>query len=396
MTKELPFSVWLFAGIQALAMSGGATMILAGGIVGTALAPSAELATLPVAMMIVGTASGVLPVTRLMRAYGRRAIFIGASILAGSASLMAALATVNQQFSTFLIASFILGMSIAAFQQIRFAAIESVPPELAAKATSTVLLGGLIAAFLGPELVSLGQHMFSTSFVGSFVLVAVTSLICILLFLISKDSTLSGSSELNDQRSRIAIVKQPKFIIAASTSVIGFALMSFIMTAIPVHMHVMQDFSLQDTKWVIQSHIVAMYLPSFISAFLIQRVGIPNVIKLGLAIYVITMAIGLIDSGWLSYWSALVLLGLGWNLLFLAGTVLLAESHTRDERFKAQGMHDFLVFAAQAIAALSAGLLLAAMGWKGLMLVSFIFIAIHIVILFFQRIRLQRTTETTP
>lgn len=370
-------------------------MILAGGIVGATLAPSANLATLPVAMMIVGTACGVLPVTRLMRAFGRKMVFVGASCLAGIAAIIAALATTSQNFLTFLIASFVLGMSISAFQQIRFAAIESVPPELAAKATSTVLLGGLIAAFLGPELVSLGQSMFATPFVGSFVLVAATSIVCILLFLLSKDSVLSNSEQPGGvQRSRIVIAKQPKFIIAASTSVIGFALMSFIMTATPVHMHVMQDFSLQDTKWVIQSHIVAMYLPSFISAFLIQRVGIPNVIKLGLAIYVVTMCIGLIDNGWLSYWGALVLLGLGWNLLFLAGTVLLSESHTSEERFKAQGFHDFLVFAAQAAAALSAGVLLASMGWKGLMLVSFVFIILHIVILVFQRIRLQRSIKS--
>ena len=392
MIKGLPPAVWLFAMIQALAMSGGATMILAGGIVGAALAPSAQLATLPVAMMIVGTATGVLPVTRLMRIWGRKRVFMGASCLAGCAALLAALATVSQQFIVFLIASFILGMSISAFQQIRFAAIESAPPELAAKATSTVLLGGLIAAFLGPELVSLGQDMFSTPFVGSFVLVAVTSVICLVLFLFCTDSEPNMSSQSNAPRSRSEILKQPKFIIAASTSVVGFALMSFIMTATPVHMHVMQDFSLEQTKWVIQSHIVAMYLPSFVSALLIQRVGISNVIKLGLLTYVITMSIGLIDSGWVSYWSALVLLGLGWNLLFLAGTVLLAESHSSEERFKAQGMHDSFVFGAQALAALGAGVLLAVTGWKGLMMVSFVCIAMHIIILSVQKIRLQRST----
>ena len=388
---RLPVAVWLFALIQALAMSGGATMVLAGGIVGASLAPNTKLATLPVAMMIVGTAMGVLPVTRLMRIFGRKRIFIGASCVAGFAALIAAFATATQQFMVFLIASFTLGLSIAAFQQIRFAAIESAPPILAAKATSTVLLGGLVAAFLGPELVSLGQHMFVTPFVGSFVLVAVTSVTCLLLFTFCKDSVLQTWSQSADLRSRSDIAKQPKFIIAASTSVIGFALMSFIMTATPVHMHVLQDFSLEQTKWVIQSHIVAMYLPSFFSALLIQRAGISKVIKLGLLIYVITMSIGLIDNGWLSYWSALVLLGLGWNLLFLAGTVLLAQSHSNEERFNAQGLHDLLVFGAQAITALGAGILLLLIGWKGLMLVSFVCICIHITILFTQKKRLQRS-----
>ena len=387
----MPRSIWLLAAIQALAMSGGATMVLAGGIVGAGLAPSSELATLPVAMMIVGTACGILPMTRSMRVFGRKAVFIGASCLASLAAILAAYATISLQFSVFLIASFLLGLCIAAFQQIRFAAIESVPPELGAKATSTVLLGGLFAAFLGPELASLGQNMLSTPFAGSFVLVAVTCLACMLLFTFSKNAVEIEAPRQFEIRSRGAIARQPMFIVAASTSVIGFALMSFIMTATPVHMHVMQDFSLEQTKWVIQSHIIAMYLPSFISGFLIQRIGVNTVIKIGLFIYVLTMSIGLVGEGWLSYWSALVLLGLGWNLLFLAGTVLLSESHVREERFKAQGLHDTLVFCAQAIAALSAGVLLAVLGWKGLMFVSFFCIAIHITILVSQNKQLERS-----
>lgn len=390
MSSSFPSQVWLLALVQALAMSGGATMVLTGGIVGADLAPLESLATLPVALMIVGTACGVLPLTAAMRRVGRRRVFMLSASVAAIGALLAALATAIAHFYLFLAASFTMGFCLAGFQQIRFAAIESAPAELAAKATSTVLLGGLVAAVLGPELASWGQTLLSKPFTGSFVLVAVTCVLCLFLFTRITDSQVSDGVQSDSARSRWLIVRQPVFIVAVSTSVIGFALMSFIMTATPVHMHVMNDFSLEQTKWVIQSHIIAMYLPSFISAWLIMRLGVRGVIVCGLLVYVSTMLIGFWGAAWLSYWLALVMLGFGWNLLFLAGTVLLPRSYQPNERFKVQGIHDFMVFAGQAIAALSAGALLTILGWRGLMQVSAIFVALHVLILMSQYLRLRK------
>ncbi len=395
MSRSLPTQVWLLALIQALAMSGGATMVLTGGIVGAELAPLESLATLPVALMIVGTACGVLPLTGAMRRYGRRKIFMLSSFVAASGALLAAFATAIAHFYLFLSASFVMGFCVAGFQQIRFAAIESAPAALAAKATSTVLLGGLVAAVLGPELASWGQTLLSRPFTGSFALVAVTCVLCLVLFMRVEDSQVSDEEHVESARSRWLIIRQPIFIVAVSTSVIGFALMSFIMTATPVHMHVMNDFSLEQTKWVIQSHIIAMYLPSFINAWLIMRLGVRGVITCGLLVYTATMLIGFLGAAWVSYWLALVMLGFGWNLLFLAGTVLLPRSYKPRERFKVQGIHDFMVFGGQAVAALSAGALLALLGWQGLMQVSAIFIVLHVAILLTQYLRLRGISNAT-
>ncbi len=392
MIRQVPAQVWLLAFIQALAMSAGATVVLAGGIAGAQLAPYQSLATLPVAMMIVGTACGVLPITQLMRRFGRKKGFFGCAVFAAASAAVAGLATYLSNFWLFLTAIFALGLCIAGFQQIRFAAIESVPVELAPDAMSTVLLGGLVAAILGPELVTLGQPMFSKAYVGSFFLVAAASLLCALLFLWISEQPIVQSAHTDPARSRWQIGRQSYFVVAVSTSVIGFALMSFIMTATPVHMHVHQSFSLEETKWVIQSHIIAMYLPSFFSAWLINRLGLKGVILCGLSIYIATILIGFFSVEWASYWTALILLGLGWNLLFLAGTVLLGKSHSHTEKFAAQGMHDFMVFSAQAFAALGAGAILALTGWPMLMIISAALIGLHLLILSSQYFRLRRNS----
>ena len=175
MTSSLPPPVWLLAAIQALAMGAGACMVLAGGIVGADISPSDALATLPVALMIVGTASGVLPATMLMRRFGRKPIFIGASVGLACVSLLASIATSRGVFGVFALASFGFGLCLSAFQQIRFAAIESVAQDAAAKATSTVLMGGLVAAVIGPEMVTWGHYVTAESLAGSFVFVATAS-----------------------------------------------------------------------------------------------------------------------------------------------------------------------------------------------------------------------------
>ncbi|MBL4631225.1 MAG: MFS transporter, partial [Paraglaciecola sp.] len=178
--------------------------------------------------------------------------------------------------------------------------------------------------------------------------------------------------------------------LAVSASVVGYALMSFIMTATPVHMHVHEAYSLQDTKWVIQSHIFAMFFPSLFSGWLISRLGTSKIIYLGLFAYVATILIALTGSEWLNYWAALVLLGIGWNFLFVGGTVLLAQSYQPNERFKVQGLNEFLVFGCQATAALSAGVFLNLIDWHGLLLASFVIIAVQLIVIICQQIRLKR------
>jgi MFS family permease len=387
----MPINVWLLTLIQALAMSAGTMLVLAGGVLGAQLTPDPKWSTLPLAMSIVGTACGVIPITWLMQQFGRKPIFIAATIMGALVSLLAAVSIANSHFSGLVIAAFLLGMMMSAIQQIRFAAMESVTVELIPKAASTVLLGGLVAAILGPELVSFGQLVTEQAFVGGFYLTAALLLLCSLLFTQIDNTHVVRVKSVDTGRALNVIARQPIFILAVTASVVGYALMSFIMTATPVHMHVHEAYSLQDTKWVIQSHIFAMFFPSLFSGWLISKLGTSKIVYLGLSAYVATILIALTGSEWLNYWSALVLLGIGWNFLFVGGTVLLTQSYQPNERFKVQGLNEFLVFGCQATAALSAGVFLNLFNWRGLLLASFVIIAVQLLIITWQQFRKKQT-----
>jgi MFS family permease len=383
----MPANVWLLTLIQALAMSTGTMLVLAGGVLGAQLTPDPSWSTLPLAMSIVGTACGVVPITRLMQHFGRKPVFITATTLGALVTLLAALSIANNSFGGLVVCAFLLGVVMSAIQQIRFAAMESVSVEMMPKAASTVLLGGLVAAILGPELVTIGQLYTDQAFVGGFYLMAALLLLCSLLFTKIENTHIAAKRSVDTGRKLSAITRQPVFILAVSASVVGYALMSFIMTATPVHMHVNEAYSLQDTKWVIQSHIFAMFFPSLFSGWLISKLGTSKIIYLGLSSYVATILIALTGSEWLNYWVALVLLGIGWNFLFVGGTVLLTQSYQLSERFKVQGLNEFMVFGCQAIAALSAGVFLNLIAWRGLLFASFVIILFQLMVIAWQHIR---------
>jgi MFS family permease len=388
--QKMPRNVWLLTLIQALAMSSGTMLILAGGVLGAQLTPDPKWSTLPLALSIVGTACGVLPITRLMQHFGRKPVFVAATGTGSLITLAAAISISHNSFWGLVCCAFLLGVVMSAIQQIRFAAMESVSIELMPKAASTVLLGGLVAAILGPELVTFGAFIEEQVFVGAFYLMAALLVLCSLLFTQIENTHVTNEKSPETGRRLGEIAHQPIFILAVSASVVGYALMSFIMTATPVHMHVNEAHSLQHTKWVIQSHIFAMFFPSLFSGWLISRLGTSKIIYLGLAAYVVTILIALSGNELLNYWGALVLLGLGWNFLFVGGTVLLAQTYQPVERFKVQGLNEFLVFGCQATAALSAGVFLNLIEWRGLLLASFVIIALQLLLIVWQQSRQKR------
>ena len=168
----------------------------------------------------------------------------------------------------------------------------------------------------------------------------------------------------------VQLLKRRGFLVAAFSGAVGYGVMGLIMTATPVSMNHFNEFSLDQTKWVIQSHIIAMYLPSLVAGHLIQWLGHRRMIFIGLASCLLCVVLGIMDQTFMHYWWALVLLGVGWNFLFVAGTSLLPEMHSREETPKAQGLNDFLIFGCQSVAALTAGWLLHTIGWAGLLLVA--------------------------
>jgi len=381
--RHMDRNVWVLMLAGALGMCIAPLVVFIGGIVGSDLASNPELATLPVAAIVVGTALAVIPVSRFMQVFGRKRVFLFGSIYSSLSALGAGYAILQQSFWGFTFSTALLGGALAVIQQYRFAAMESVAPDRIANAASFVLLGGLIAAFLGPELADVGKDLFDTQFVGSFCLLALVSLLGGISLLFYRPSELSQSEQSAGGRPLIVIMKSSVFWVAVLASAIGYAVMSYIMTATPVSMHVMMGYSLEETKWVIQSHIFAMFLPSLFSGHLIARFGAQKLMAVGLVFYAVCIVIALSGQAVMHYWGGLVLLGLGWNFLFVSGTVLLPSSYRSEERFKVQGFNDFFVFGLQAFASLSSGVVIYSLGWNSLVVFALPLLLIQLVVMFF-------------
>ena len=168
---------------------------------------------------------------------------------------------------------------------------------------------------------------------------------------------------------------------------IGYAMMSFIMTATPVSMHVMQGHALADTKWVIQSHIMAMYLPSLVSGWLIAKFGVGRLMVVGCVVYLLCIVVASMGIALPNYWIGLILLGIGWNFLFVSGTALLPHSYRHEERFRVQGFNEFIVFGTQALASLSSGWVLSGLGWQNLLFLCVPIVLVQLLLLLNWKLR---------
>ena len=365
---NLPKNVWILTACLALFMSLSVFMLFVGGIIGSDLAPLKSLSTLPVATIVVGTAFSVIPAIRLMSIFGRKKVFLSSCIYTILLIGLCIFSIINKSFYLFCFASFCLGGSVAVMQQFRFAAIESVEFEQRPKATAVVLLGGLVSAFLGTEIATLGKYYFDADFVGSFVILSFLFIIAFILMCFFQPAEKFKQQIDNSKRSLMDIVKQGSFIVAVCAATTGYVVMSFVMTATPVSMHIMDGFSLDDTKSVLQAHVIAMFLPSLFTAFIVKYLGLTRMMILGVIFFFASIIIAFSSHALSNYWWSLVLLGLGWNLLFIGGTNLLPRSYNENEKFKVQSINDFLVFGLQAFAALSAGWFVFNFSWEVVLL----------------------------
>jgi predicted MFS family arabinose efflux permease len=344
-------------------------VILLGGIVGARLTSNPSLATLPIAFMICGTAFSSIPAAMLMARFGRKRGFMGSAISATLAGMLAAYAISIEQFWLFCLATFLVGSNNAFVQQYRFAVAESVPTENVPQAISVLMMAGVFAAWLGPE-VAQRLHEWSAlgEFSGSFLGLSVLMAVAVFWLAFYRDEVTATNTDDATQRPLLEIIFQPMFVLAAGAAAVAYAVMSLVMTATPVSMHTVDHFSLEDTTWVIQSHVMAMYLPSLFSGMLVSRFGPVRIILVGLALMFGCLVVAFIDRQLVHYWLSLVLLGVGWNFLFLGGTTLLTRTYRTSERFKVQAINDALVFSIQAFGALGSGYVLLAFGWHALLL----------------------------
>jgi MFS family permease len=354
---------------QCVATGGTVLVVTVGGIVGVALSPDPALGTLPMSLMVVGTACSAIPAAMLMQRFGRRLGYCAASLGAAVAALLGAWAVREQSFVWFCVCTLLIGVNVAFSQQYRFAAAESVAPGRAGRAVSLVLVGAVGGALLGPAVVTgTADVLPAQPFAGPFlVLAGLYALAAVLLAAVAEPQPVSAIGQPQARRPLREFGTQPLFLVAVLAGVVGQGVMTFIMTATPISMHVVDGFSLTDTAAVIRTHVLAMYLPSLASAALIGWLGVTRLMWLGLAAFVATVAIALQGHAYLHYWTSLLLLGVGWNFLFVGGTTLLVQSYRPAERFTAQAVNDFSVFGVAALGSLLAGSVVHLVGWQGVL-----------------------------
>ncbi len=354
---------------QLISATGSIVVVTLGGIIGAKLSANPAWATLPISMMVIAVAATTVPATLLMRRIGRSKGFALASLSAIVALAIAVAALSMSSFALFIIAGMLFGINMAFTQQYRYAAAESVPSRFVPRAVSFVLIGSIGGAFLGPELTIRGANWIPhIPYAGALLAIALLYFVQFLLFL--KLQGLRASTDAPQARSNRPlrqIVLQPVFIVAVMGGVAGYGLMTLIMTATPLSMHVNGGFTIEETSYVIRDHVLGMYVPSLASGFLIERFGVTRLMLTGALLLLLTSIIGLQGQTLLHYWWALVLLGIGWNFLYVGGTTMLTYTYALDERFRAQAVNEFAVFGMSATASLLAGTVIYYFGWYRLM-----------------------------
>ncbi|MGH8221708.1 MAG: MFS transporter [Woeseiaceae bacterium] len=363
---------------QLISATGSIVIVTLGGIIGATLTERPALATLPISLMVVSVAATTVPASLLMRRIGRRKAFMLSSLSAAGALGVAATALATGSFVLFMIAAAAFGINMAFTQQYRYAAAESVPPQYTARAISMVLVGAIGGAVAGPELVTRGQLWLpAIPYGGSLLAAGLLYLVQALLFLLLGPLRGERAGAVETLPRPIGeITRQPVFVVAVFGGTIAYGVMTLIMTATPLSMHIKDGFSIEATSAIIRSHVLGMYLPSLMSGFLMDRLGTVRMMALGALGLMAASIVALQGHDYLHYWYALVLLGVGWNLLYVGGTTLLTVTYTMNERFKAQAVNEFAIFGTSASGSLLAGTVLHFYGWTTLVILPLLPLAL--------------------
>ena len=355
-------------GGQLLSVMGITAFVTLGGIVGAVLGPSPGWATLPVSAMVVGTALATVGAALTMAKIGRARGFALGALLGCAGHLTAAAALALGSFALFSLGGFLVGAANAFAQQYRFCAMESAPQAVAGHAVSLVLVGALGGAVLGPMLAVRGEDWLPAApFASVFLVLAAAGLVMAFILLRLPLGVAPATHAEEPPRPLGAIVRQPLFLAAVVSAAIGYGVMIFVMTAAPLSMHVVDGHTLGSAASVVQAHVLAMYAPSLATGFLLGRFGVGRVMAAGVLALAATLAAGFAGREVPHYGAAMIALGVGWNFLYVGGTVLLARCHRPAERFRAQAVNDFSVFGVSAAGSLGAGLALHAWGWPGVL-----------------------------
>jgi len=354
---------------QALSMSGSSLVMTISALAGQMLADDKSLATLPLASQFIGTMFATIPASYLMARYGRKFGFVLGQCIGVCGAALACWAILGGHFWVFVAGSCTLGVHNAFWQYYRFAAADTAPPDFRERAISYVMAGGVVAAFLGPQIAKYTYDLFSpVQYAGGYVGIITMSMVTIVLLQFVRIPKTAFTGFRGGGRPLGEIVSQPAFILAVATAMFGYGVMTLVMTATPLAMTGC-GFAFSDTATVIQWHVLAMFGPSFFTGDLIRRFGVVNIIIAGTVLNTGAMAANLTGIDITNFTGGLILLGLGWNFMFIGGTTLVTETYRPEEKAKVQAINDFLLWTTVSAASLSSGWIHAHFGWTAVNMV---------------------------
>lgn len=386
-------NVLLLALCQSLAQTGTSILVTTASLVGYSLASDKALATVPVSMQVLGTMVATIPASLLMARIGRRGGFTVGTVLGAVGAATATLAIFRSSLLLFCLGTGLLGLYNGFALFYRFAAADTATPQFRPKAISLVLAGGVIAAVFGPEMAKWSRAMFSpVLFAGCYVAICGLCLAAMMLVQFIRIPRPPAVNLSSGGRPIGQIMRQPAFIAAALGGMIGYGVMSLVMTATPLAM-VACDHSFADAAFVIQWHALGMYLPSFVTGSLIARFGVGRVMITGALLAAGCVAANLSGVGLGNFWFGLVLLGVGWNFLYVGGSTLLTSTYRPEEKAKTQAANDFLVFGMVSLSSFSSGALLSHFGW---MTVNLAVVPLLVLVLVVVLGHVRRTRVATP
>ena len=354
---------------QALSMTTMNVNMIDTALVGSILAPVAWLSTLPLSLMFVMSMLSTLPVSLLMSRYGRRPLFVLGVCVAVLSTLSQAVAIVLHHYIFFCVASMGLGFSLACAGFYRYAAADSAAPADKPRAISWVLTGGLVAAFLGPEIARNTVDLVPDAlYAGCFFTASLVQLVALLFIFGVKIPKPEQRSYAG--RPIGVFLRMPIFLIGMFCAALGYALMSYLMTATPLQVVNVSQLGTSANASIIQWHVVAMFAPSFFTGNLIARYGVSRILGSGVLAYVAVIILALMGDDFWHYFGALFLLGIGWNFLYIGGSSLVAQVADPEERGRVQGVADLTMTILVASASLIAGVVHSQLGWEVMVLAA--------------------------
>jgi MFS family permease len=350
---------------QMLSGTGRGLFMVTSPAVALGIAPHLALATLPTALIVIGTALAAMPASLFMRRFGRKTGFLCGTVIAGLSGVSSTAAVLMEDFYLLALGGFLYGLFVGFAQLYRFAVVDVASTHFRSKAISLVLAGGVFAGLAGPNLANWGKELLANHlFAGAFLFMIGTALLAAVVLMFLDIPNLTREQREGTQRPMLEIMKQPVFITAAVAATVAQSVMNFLMTATPVAMISECGHAFGSVAIVLSSHTVGMYLPGFITGSLVRRFGEVPMIAAGLTLQGACIGIALSGIAVFDFWLSMVLLGVGWNFAYTASTSLMITAYTPAERAKTQGMMNQIIYTVVAICSLSSGAFIHYFGWN--------------------------------